>query len=126
MGFPKGFLWGGAVAANQCEGAYLEDGKGLSVPDMLLGGDVNTPRTFLPKTDPEAFYPSHEAVDFYHHYKEDIALFAEMGWNVYRTSIAWTRILLYSLKWDGKYSDYQLTGDVFSQMGMMKNQMKQV
>ena len=46
MGFPKGFLWGGAVAANQCEGAYLEDGKGLSVPDMLLGGDVNTPRTF--------------------------------------------------------------------------------
>ena len=61
MGFPKGFLWGGAVAANQCEGAYLEDGKGLSVPDMLLGGDVNTPRTFLPKTDPEAFYPSHEA-----------------------------------------------------------------
>ena len=41
MGFPKGFLWGGAVAANQCEGAYLEDGKGLSVPDMLLGGDVN-------------------------------------------------------------------------------------
>ena len=48
MGFPKGFLWGGAVAANQCEGAYLEDGKGLSVPDMLLGGDVNTPRTFLP------------------------------------------------------------------------------
>ena len=55
MGFPKGFLWGGAVAANQCEGAYLEDGKGLSVPDMLLGGDVNTPRTFLPKTDPEQY-----------------------------------------------------------------------
>ena len=92
MGFPKGFLWGGAVAANQCEGAYLEDGKGLSVPDMLLGGDVNTPRTFLPKTDPEAFYPSHEAVDFYHHYKEDIALFAEMGFKVYRMSIAWSRI----------------------------------
>ena len=104
MGFPKGFLWGGAVAANQCEGAYLEDGKGLSVPDMLLGGDVNTPRTFLPKTDPEAFYPSHEAVDFYHHYK---------------------KISLYLLKWDGKYSDYQLTGGVFSQMVMMKNQTKQ-
>ena len=90
--FPKGFLWGGAVAANQCEGAYLEDGKGLSVPDMLLGGDVNTPRTFLPVTDPKAFYPSHEAVDFYHHYKEDIALFAEMGWNVFRLSINWGRI----------------------------------
>ena len=92
MGFPKGFLWGGAVAANQCEGAYLEDGKGLSVPDMLLGGDVNTPRTFLPKTDQTAFYPSHEAIDFYHHYAEDIALFAEMGWNVFRLSINWGRI----------------------------------
>ena len=92
MSFPKGFLWGGAVAANQCEGAYLEDGKGLAVPDMLLGGDVNTPRTFLPVTDPKAFYPSHEAVDFYHHYKEDIALFAEMGWGVFRLSINWARI----------------------------------
>lgn len=92
MSFPKDFLWGGAVAANQCEGGYLEDGKGLSVPDMLLGGDVNTPRTFLPKTDPDAFYPSHEAIDFYHHYKEDIKLFAEMGFNVFRLSINWARI----------------------------------
>ena len=55
MSFPKNFLWGGAVAANQCEGAYLEDGKKLSVPDMLLGGDVNTPRTFLPVSDPNAY-----------------------------------------------------------------------
>ena len=47
MRFPENFLWGGAVAANQCEGAYLEDGKGLSVPDMLLGGDVNTPRVVM-------------------------------------------------------------------------------
>ncbi len=92
MSFPKDFLWGGAVAANQCEGAYLEDGKALSVPDMLLGGDVNTPRTFLPKIDDTAFYPSHEAIDFYHHYKEDIALFAEMGFNVFRLSINWGRI----------------------------------
>lgn len=92
MSFPKGFLWGGAVAANQCEGAYLEHGKGLSVPDMLLGGDMHTPRTFLPKLDDTAFYPSHEAVDFYHHYEEDIALFAEMGWNVFRLSINWGRI----------------------------------
>ena len=92
MSFPKNFLWGGAVAANQCEGAYLEDGKGLCVPDMLLGGNVNTPRTFLPQTDPTAFYPSHQAVDFYHHYKEDIALFAEMGWTVFRLSINWGRI----------------------------------
>lgn len=92
MAFPENFLWGGAVAANQCEGAFLEDGKQLSVPDMLLGGDVNTPRTFLPKLDDTAFYPSHEAIDFYHHYKEDIALFAEMGFKCFRLSINWGRI----------------------------------
>ena len=57
MAFPKNFLWGGAVAANQCEGAYLEGGKGLSVPDMLLGGDVNTPRTFCLKIEDGVFYP---------------------------------------------------------------------
>ncbi|MDE5757107.1 MAG: family 1 glycosylhydrolase, partial [Allobaculum sp.] len=55
-------------------------------------GDVNTPRTFLPKTDPDAFYPSHEAIDFYHHYKEDIKLFAEMGFTTFRLSINWARI----------------------------------
>lgn len=92
MKFKEDFLWGGAVAANQCEGAYLEDGKGLCVPDMLLGGSVDKPRTFLPVTDENAFYPSHEAIDFYHHYKEDIALFAEMGWTVFRLSINWGRI----------------------------------
>jgi len=92
MAFPKNFLWGGATAANQCEGAYLEDGKGLSVPDMLLGGDVNTPRTFCPTIDESRFYPSHEAIDMYHHFKEDIALFAEMGFKCYRLSINWGRI----------------------------------
>ena len=92
MAFPKKFLWGGAVAANQYEGGYLEDGKGLSVPDMLLGGDVNTPRTFCPKIEDGVFYPSHTAIDFYHHYKEDIALFAEMGFTCFRFSISWARI----------------------------------
>jgi len=92
MAFAKNFLWGGAVAANQCEGAYREDGKGLSVPDMLLGGDVNTPRTFCPTIEDGVFYPSHEAIDMYHHYKEDIALFAEMGFKCFRLSINWARI----------------------------------
>ncbi|MCD7948798.1 MAG: family 1 glycosylhydrolase [Erysipelotrichaceae bacterium] len=92
MGFKEGFLWGGALAANQCEGAYLEDGKGLSVPDMLLGGDVNTPRTFCPQTVEDAFYPSHDAIDFYHHYAEDIKLFAGMGFSTLRLSINWARI----------------------------------
>ncbi|MCD7839998.1 MAG: family 1 glycosylhydrolase [Erysipelotrichaceae bacterium] len=92
MGFKEGFLWGGALAANQCEGAYLEDGKGLSVPDMLLGGDVDTPRTFCPQTVETAFYPSHDAIDFYHHYAEDIKLFAGMGFTTLRLSINWARI----------------------------------
>jgi 6-phospho-beta-glucosidase len=98
MGFPKGFLWGGAVAANQCEGAYLTDGKGLSCADVLHGGkgkmaemaDSKALRKNIEK--PEGFFPSHEAINFYHHYKEDIALFAEMGFKVFRTSIAWSRI----------------------------------
>ena len=92
MAFPKNFLWGGAVAANQCEGAYLEGGKSLSLSDMLLGGDVNTPRKFSPKIEESKFYPSHTAIDFYHHFKEDIKLFAEMGFTAFRTSIQWSRI----------------------------------
>ena len=92
MAFPKNFLWGGAVAANQCEGAYLEDGKGLSDADMLKGGNVSTPRKFSPEIEKGVYYPSHEAIDFYHRYKEDIALFAEMGFKCFRLSINWSRI----------------------------------
>ena len=92
MGFPENFLWGGAVAANQCEGAYLEDGKGLSSADLLLGGNVDTPRAFCPHIMKGRFYPSHMGIDFYHHYKEDVKLFAEMGFKCFRTSINWARI----------------------------------
>ena len=116
MSFPKGFLWGGATAANQYEGGYLSGGKGLAVADTLTGGDGihGIPRKFIVEmpdgtrreignrdevpagakaiVDPDTYYPSHEATDFYHHWKEDIALFAEMGCNVYRLSINWTRI----------------------------------
>lgn len=92
MSFPKNFLWGGAIAANQAEGAYLEDGKGLSTADMLLGGSVDRSRTFFPEIMEGEFYPSHMAIDFYHHYKEDIKLFAEMGFKIFRTSINWARI----------------------------------
>ena len=69
MSFPKGFLWGGAVAGNQCEGGYLEGGKGLSDADMLKGGNVSTPRKFSPIIEEGAYYPSHQAIYFYHHYK---------------------------------------------------------
>ncbi|GMA08674.1 beta-glucosidase [Tetragenococcus halophilus subsp. flandriensis] len=92
MSFPKGFLWGGAVAANQSEGAYNVDGKGLSTADMITGGTVDRPRMFSPNLIEGAYYPSHQAIDMYHHYKEDIALFAEMGFKILRISINWTRI----------------------------------
>ncbi|MBR3318407.1 MAG: family 1 glycosylhydrolase [Atopobiaceae bacterium] len=91
--FPEGFLWGGATAANQFEGGYDADGKGLSVPDIIMGGTVDTPRVVTPAGVREgAYYPSHEAIDFYHHWKEDIDLFAEMGFKCFRLSIQMSRI----------------------------------
>ncbi len=90
--FKENFLWGGAVAANQCEGAWDVDGKGVSTADLCTGGSVNETRRITTKVEDGTFYPSHEAIDFYHHYEEDIALFAEMGFRCFRFSIAWTRI----------------------------------
>ena len=92
MSLPKNFLWGGATAANQFEGGYREGGKGLSTADVMTGGTHTTPRRITPKLEEGTYYPSHEAIDFYHNYKEDIRLFAEMGFNVFRMSINWTRI----------------------------------
>lgn len=96
MAFPKGFLWGGAIAANQAEGAYLEDGKGLTTVDLLPTGEKRFDIMLgnLSSYEPleGEFYPSHEAIDFYHTYKEDIALFAEMGFKALRLSISWARI----------------------------------
>ncbi len=85
--FPNNFLWGGAVAANQCEGAYNVDGKGLSIQDVLPKG-IKGPRTEKPTEDNMKL----KGIDFYNRYKEDIKLFAEMGFKVFRTSIAWSRI----------------------------------
>lgn len=85
--FPDGFLWGGATAANQIEGGYDQGGKGLSVQDVMPRG-IFGPRTATPTPDNLKL----EAIDFYHRYAEDIALFAEMGFGVYRFSIAWSRI----------------------------------
>ncbi|MFV0407895.1 MAG: glycoside hydrolase family 1 protein [Propioniciclava sp.] len=85
--FPEGFLWGGAVAANQYEGAYQADGKGLSIQDVAPNGIAGT---ISEGTDPLNL--KHEGIDFYHRYAEDIALFAELGFKVFRFSIAWSRI----------------------------------
>ncbi len=115
MPFRKDFLWGGATAANQYEGGYLEGGRGLATSDAIRGGDKDHPRKYTVKTKegevlelsreeslpegavgyiiPDIYYPSHQAVDFYHHYKEDIALFAEMGMNSFRFSMSWSRVI---------------------------------
>lgn len=93
MAFRDDFLWGGATAANQFEGGFLEGGKGLSVPDVMSGGTKTAPRHITDGILDKYRYPSHEAVDFYHHYKEDIALYAEMGFRCFRMSINWARIL---------------------------------
>ncbi len=118
MGFPKDFLWGAATAANQYEGGYLSGGKGLSVQDTVTGGDgihgipryisvryadgttgmlklgmgCELPAGAVAYVDEKLYYPSHVATDFYHHWREDIALFGEMGLKSFRLSINWTRI----------------------------------
>lgn len=92
---PKDFLWGGAISANQAEGGYKKDGKGLSAVDILPAGKDREYAIFHPREAMNHvydYYPSHEAIDFYHHYKEDIALLADMGIKVLRTSISWSRI----------------------------------
>ena len=89
---PNNFLWGGAVAANQCEGAYLEDGKGLSTADCFTVGSHGVRREYTDGVLDGKYYPNHDGIDFYHRYKEDIALFKEMGFKCFRTSIAWSRI----------------------------------
>ena len=103
--FPEGFLWGGATAANQCEGAWNEDGKGMSVADCSTYKPKVDPKDYVAqhgistadieaamKSEDSSLYGKRHGVDFYHRYKEDLDLFAEMGFKVLRVSIAWTRI----------------------------------
>lgn len=102
--FPENFLWGGATAANQIEGAWNEDGKGMTIEDCLPYREVGvadfTKQFAFSSKDleealaagPEANYPKRRGIDFYHHYKEDIKMFAEMGYKIFRMSICWSRI----------------------------------
>lgn len=95
--FPEDFLWGGATAANQLEGGYQEGGKGLNLADVLPGGEARLDLIMKPGfnyevDESEYYYPNREAIDFYHRYKEDISLFKEMGFKVFRMSISWSRI----------------------------------
>ena len=96
MAFPKNFLWGGAIAANQAEGGYKEGGRGLEDCDMLPSGPDRFPvlagMKVLDESDQEHYFPARSGIDFYHRYKEDIKLLAEMGFKVFRLSISWSRI----------------------------------
>lgn len=91
-GFKADFMWGGAVAAHQLEGGWQEGGKGVSVADVMTAGAHGVAREITDGVIAGKNYPNHEAIDFYHRYKDDIKLFAEMGFKCFRTSIAWTRI----------------------------------
>ena len=96
MPFREDFLWGGATAANQCEGGFDKGGRGLANVDVAPYGKdrlaVITGKMKMFDFDKEHFYPSKDAIEMYSYYKEDIKLFAEMGFKVYRMSIAWSRI----------------------------------
>ena len=96
MALRENFLWGGATAANQCEGGYNLDGRGLANVDLCpIGEDryaVISGKKKMLDFETDHFYPAKDAIDMYHHYKEDIKLFAEMGFRVYRMSIAWSRL----------------------------------
>lgn len=96
MTLKNDFLWGGATAANQCEGAYNADDRGLANVDLCPVGenrlDIITGKKEVHNFDEKNFYPAQESIDMYNHYEDDIALFAEMGFKAYRFSIAWTRI----------------------------------
>lgn len=106
MAFPKGFLWGGALAANQCEGAYLEDGKGLSQQDVMPQG-VRGPVTNQPTPDNLKLI----GTDFYHRYREDIALMAEMGSRYFVSRSHGAGFIRVGMKWNPMKQDWRsMTG----------------
>ncbi|MDO4467140.1 MAG: family 1 glycosylhydrolase [Bacillota bacterium] len=137
--FPKDFLWGGATAANQFEGGWNENGKGVSASDVATRGSRTKPRYVTYQTSdgeihadlmfgldvPEDAkfgcfegydYPSHQGIDFYHRYKEDIALFAEMGFKTFRMSINWTRIFPTGMEEEPNEKGLEFYDDVFDEL----------
>ena len=118
--FPKDFLWGGATAANQMEGAWDIDGKGPSTADIMTSGTKTSPRRITMQLEEGAIYPSHEAIDFYHHYKEDIALFGEMGFKVFRLSINWTRIFPTGLEEEPNEKGLEFYDNIFDELKKYK------
>jgi 6-phospho-beta-glucosidase len=113
---PNNFLWGGAVAAHQVEGAWNVAGKGPSIVDVLSGGDVNTQRQITDGILDGYHYPNHEATAFYDHYKDDVALLAEMGFKCFRTSINWTRIYPKGDELEPNEAGLQFYDDLFDEL----------
>lgn len=114
--FKKDFLWGGATAANQFEGAWNVDGKGPNISDHLTRGSSTVPRIITPILKDGADYPNHNGIDFYHKYKEDIKLFAEMGFKSFRLSISWSRIFPNGDEEKPNEKGLQFYDDVFDEL----------
>ena len=113
---PNDFLWGGALAAHQFEGGWNAGGKGPSVVDVMTAGEHGVARRITETIEEGTFYPNHEAIDFYHRYKEDIALFAEMGLKCLRTSIGWSRIFPNGDEAEPNEAGLQFYDDVFDEL----------
>ena len=136
--FPKDFYWGGATAANQCEGAWDVDGRGPAKTDVTTVGSATEPRYVTVRipdgsiekvsgfdTVPAGargvvldgeYYPNHEGIDFYHRYKEDIALFAEMGFKMFRMSISWSRLFPTGTEEEPLQAGVEFYRDVFREL----------
>ncbi|MCM3651515.1 6-phospho-beta-glucosidase BglA [Metabacillus litoralis] len=113
---PKDFLWGGALAAHQFEGGWNQGGKGPSVVDVMTAGAHGVPRKITDTIEENEFYPNHEAIDFYNRYKEDVALFAEMGLKCLRTSIGWSRIFPKGDEVEPNEEGLQFYDDLFDEL----------
>lgn len=115
--FPKNFYWGSASAACQMEGGWQEGGKGVSIADVTTSGTALQSRKITLEIDEDNHsYPSHVAVDFYHRYKEDIKLFAEMGLKIFRLSISWTRIFPTGKETEPNQEGIQFYKNVFKEL----------
>lgn len=110
------FLWGGAVAAHQFEGGWNEGGKGVDIADVMTAGAHGVPRRITDGVVEGEYYPNHTAIDFYHYYKEDIKLFAELGLKCFRTSISWTRIFPNGDETEPNEEGLKFYDDVFDEL----------
>ena len=116
MPFSKDFLWGGAVAAHQLEGAWDVDGRGPSVSDVMTGGSNKVARRITDGVVPGENYPNHKGIDFFHTFREDVKLFAELGFKCFRTSISWSRIFPKGDETEPNEAGLQFYDDLFDEL----------